>query len=191
MANRQAGNLEFRTDQDLYEFAPDAGMVRLFYLPRSRWAVNIELLPDVPADLSPEAAEAMLRRAGAAWRGHDKVGAAEARAEAAALEHGFESYFPDPALSAPSSAEPDALARAIIGSWSNPFLHVAFREDGTLHAQLADGSEHEGQWSVDPTGQLRATVMGAEHVGDASVEGAWLTLSIGGQAVRLQRPAGS
>ena len=52
VANRELGIQEFRSDQDVYEFAPEAGMVTLFYLPQSRWVVNLELLPDAPVDVS-------------------------------------------------------------------------------------------------------------------------------------------
>lgn len=81
-------NREFRSPGDLYEFAPDAGIVRLLYLPRSRWAVNLERTPDARVDVAAEGVSRKLDRAAAAWTTHDKVGAAEARAEMAAIEHG-------------------------------------------------------------------------------------------------------
>jgi hypothetical protein len=49
VANREVGSQEFRCSREIYEFAPDAGMVRLFYLPRSPWVVNLELLSAAPA----------------------------------------------------------------------------------------------------------------------------------------------
>ena len=42
IADRKLGNQEFRSAKNMFEFAPVAGLVRLFYLPRSRWAVNLE-----------------------------------------------------------------------------------------------------------------------------------------------------
>lgn len=60
LANHEFGNREFRSAQDIYEFAPMAGVVRLFYLPRSRWAVNLERLPEV--DGRPVRAEGAVGR---------------------------------------------------------------------------------------------------------------------------------
>lgn len=42
IADRELGSREFRSAKNIFEFAPAAGVVRLFYLPRSRWAVNLE-----------------------------------------------------------------------------------------------------------------------------------------------------
>lgn len=42
VAERELGYQEFRSPKSMFEFAPMAGLVRLFYLPRSRWAVNLE-----------------------------------------------------------------------------------------------------------------------------------------------------
>lgn len=145
IANREAGNQEFRCSREFYEFAPDAGMVRLFYLPRSPWVVNLEFLP--------------------------------------ALRRGQESAVP--------TADPRALAEAIIGTWESPFLNVSLRQDGTFAARLSDGSYHQGQWSVDTSGRLHADVMGAPMVADASVDAHELTLVIDDQALKLRRPASS
>jgi len=49
VANRQDGPQEFRSGRELWEFVPATGMVRLFFLPLRRWAVNLELLPPAPA----------------------------------------------------------------------------------------------------------------------------------------------
>lgn len=54
VANRGLGNQEFQTSQDVYDVVPEAGQVRLFYLPRSRWVVNIEPLADSPVDASSD-----------------------------------------------------------------------------------------------------------------------------------------
>jgi len=86
VANRQAGKQEFHSPADIYESAPDAGMVQLFYLPRSRWVVNLECLPDAPVEsLSLDAVKRTLLGELTAWAGRDKVGTAEARAELAAM----------------------------------------------------------------------------------------------------------
>jgi hypothetical protein len=44
VASRDAGNQKFSCGQQFFDRAPDAGLVRLYYLPQSRWAVNYELL---------------------------------------------------------------------------------------------------------------------------------------------------
>jgi hypothetical protein len=66
-----------------YEAAPDAGIVRLFYLPRSKRVVNLERLPDRPVDpavlTSPMAAVQALA---GAFRSHDRGRLAEAAAAA-------------------------------------------------------------------------------------------------------------
>jgi hypothetical protein len=49
VSNRTAGIQQFRCARDIYDFAPDAGMVRLYYLPRAAHCVNLELLPAAPA----------------------------------------------------------------------------------------------------------------------------------------------
>src|SRR5512141_1614082 len=47
----------FVVHQRTYEAVPDAGIIRLFYLPRSRKVVNVEQLPDRP--VAPGALEAL------------------------------------------------------------------------------------------------------------------------------------
>jgi hypothetical protein len=178
VANRQAGNREFRCSKEFYEFAPDAGMVRLFYLPRSPWAVNLEFLPDAPAGALGEQGPAQAAASWAAARkAHDEVATAEAAARIAALHRQQESAILKAQPSTQPPADPRALAEAIIGTWQSPFLTASLRHDGTFAARLADGSDHQGQWSVDASGRLHADVMGSPMVAGASVDADELTPS--------------
>jgi hypothetical protein len=191
VANREVGNQEFHPPYDIYNSAPDAGMVRLFYLPRSRRVVNLELLPDPPVeDLSFDGVKRVLATGFKAWRAHDKVGGAEARAEMAAMEHEMQSYVADSPPPAGQQLGPDALTEAIVGSWTSPFLSVSFHADGTLTGRLANGVEQQGRWSVDSDGRLRADVMGASQVAQASVAGDELSLAIDGRWLKLRRVSG-
>src|SRR5258706_7332238 len=46
----QVNDRRFETSRAKYEAAPDAGYVRMYFLPRSRKIVNLELLPDRPVE---------------------------------------------------------------------------------------------------------------------------------------------
>ena len=186
VANRERGAQEFRSDQDVYEFAPDAGMVRLFYLPHSRWVVNLEWLPDLPVDASPDGVERAVEDFAAA-AARDKVAAAEARARLAAIDREIKAYLPDKTSLVPNSAQPAVLAKAILGDWTSPFLGLSIGADGTFAARLTDGSRSEGRWSLDASGQLHAELMGAPIVADVSVNGDELTMIVNDQAVKLRR----
>jgi hypothetical protein len=190
VANRELGNQEFRTSQDIYESAPEAGIVRLFYLPRSRWVVNLERLPDLPVDVSQEGIAQALSDTRAARDARDKVGAAEARAEWAALERGIEAYVPKAGAPPGPAGDPGALRTAIVGTWSSPFLDVTVRADGTLTTRVPGAGEQSGRWSVDAEGRLHLDAMGSTQVVEASVEGEWLALGIQGQSFRLKRSSG-
>jgi hypothetical protein len=191
VANRQVGNQEFRPPTDIFESAPDAGMVRLYYLPRSRHVVNLELLPDPPVeDPSFDGVKRVLATGFKAWRAHDQVGGAEARAEMAAMEHKVESYVADSPPAADQRLGAEALTDALAGSWTNPFLSVSFRPDGTLTGRMANGVEQQGRWSVDSDGRLHADVMGASQVAEATVAGDELLLGIDGRWVKLHRVSG-
>lgn len=186
VANREHGVQEFRSDQDVYAFTPDAGMVRLFYLPQSRWVVNLERLPDLPVDVSQGGLERSVSDVLAGSTG-DQVSAAEARAKAAAIEHQVEAYLPKTPPLGGQTVRPEEL----IGRWTSPFLTVSIQEDGRLATRLPDGADSEGRWSIDPDGRLRADLMGAPIVAAASVEGDELTLVINDQALKLRRaPSG-
>lgn len=187
VASHEAGSQEFRTSQDIYEAVPDAGIVRLFYLPRSRWAINVEQLADMPVEVSQSGIANVLADSQAAHKAHDKVAAAEARAELAAIERGIEEYLPKPGDPRGPRTEPPVLAAAIVGTWSSPFLTVTFQEDGRVTAEIPGSGAQQGDWSVDSDGRLCAEIMGARQVAEAWLDGEWLTMTIQGQSLRLKR----
>lgn len=193
VANREVGNQEFHCSREMYEFAPDAGMVRLFYLPHSPWVVNLEFMPDAPVGttLGVEGPAQAAASWAAARKAHDEVGAAEARARIAALQGGQASAAAKTGPSTELPADPRVLAGAIIGTWESPFLNVSFRQDGIFAARLPDGSELQGQWSMDTSGRLHADVMGSPMVAEASVDADELSLVLNGQPLRLRRAANS
>ena len=88
------GRVNYFTSAPLHEYAQDASMVRLFYLPRSHWVVNLERLPD-PAP--------------AATTGRSAVEIAQG----GAFVRDVESYLPDPDTVA---RQQPAAADAIVGS---------------------------------------------------------------------------
>jgi hypothetical protein len=190
VASREAGNQQFTSDKALFDAAPHIGMLRLFYLPQSRWAVNFELLPDAP----PAADGRFGERAGqtlldwrAARQAHDAVGEAQARAGFAAVKREAESFLPEHGMPAAERLEPDRLREAIIGDWTSPVLSISVRGDGTLTATMAGSAAQQGHWSVDSAGRLATDVMGAPLSIDASVAGDELTLVINGQGLKLRR----
>jgi hypothetical protein len=90
----------------------------------------------------------------------------------------------------PSTAEPAderPLTEALVGGWTSPILSFTLNDDSSLRLHLPDGSDAEGNWSVDSSGQLHAEVMGAPMVGEASLQGDSLTLVMDGQRLVLKR----
>lgn len=75
----------FEISRHGYDAAPDAGLLRVYFLPRSRRVVNWERLPDPAVPAGPGAAWQVLDQLAAARRRHDPTAVAEARARLAAL----------------------------------------------------------------------------------------------------------
>lgn len=189
VASRQAGNQQLKSGAEFYDFAPDGGFVRLFYLPQSKWAVNFEWLPDAPPQdrrLGERAGQALLGWR-AARKAHDVVGEAEARAGMASIRREVASYLPEHGLPAHEQLAPGRLREAIIGDWESPFLSISVCADGTLTTTIGADAVQAGRWSVDPAGRVVTDVMGASMAIDASVAGDVLTLVIIGQALNLRR----
>lgn len=190
VASQQIGNQVFDSSQEIYEAAPGMGMLRLFYLPHSRWVVNFERLPDVVlTDTSMQGTFQTLRDWATAALTHDQVGSAEARARLAAIGGDVSRYLPDqvPATFVPS--DPGTLAGRIVGEWTSPMLSVTFEPEGRLTAQVSGEKPHAGAWSMDADGRLHSDVMGAPITADASIVDDELTLVINGQALTMKREA--
>lgn len=185
VANREMGNQEFHSASDLHDAAPHAGIVRLFYLPQSKWAVNFEVLQvEVAADLaSGSDGRRLLLEWNAARRAHDEVGEGVALAKMQAIGQAFVEKQP----LAGDPVEPDEVRAAVVGGWQSPGLKVTVRDDGTLSATLGAEPPMAGRWEVDPSGRVAASVPGVAEQVDASVIGGRLTLVIAGQTLRLER----
>jgi hypothetical protein len=182
------GGQRFETGPLGYAAAPDAGYVRLFFLPRSHRVVNLQLIPgpavpDITTMSVPEVAHTVL---GAMHGG--EVARAEARAQMATMATQFQAQVHADATPPPSDQlDVRPLAQAIIGTWKNPMMTVRFAADGTGTQTMMNGRETSGQWSVDAQGQLHATLMGQDETAAAWIAGDTLTISIGTMALAFQR----
>lgn len=178
----EAGNVTVETGPSSYAALPDAGIVRLFYLPHSRRLVNFEQLADRPlpdgALTNPRVA---LKDAVSA-----AFGSADARAELAAIGHSMQAQF-TPAESAPAGTDAQSLQDALPGTWSNPLISVTFGPDGSVAATLPGGMKRSGHWSIDASGHLLSDIAGEEGAVDAWIAGDTLNLKLGGQGVALHR----
>src|SRR5215831_12224 len=168
------GDQRFVITHGTYEFAPTAGFVRVYYLPRSRKIVNLEQLANpafehaTPQDIIRDAkAGNVLRTLGAAMS-FDTRKANEARANLAAMGDVIGAAFT--AQPVPPSGAHDArpLSEAIVGTWTNGLMTVAFTPDGQVMAEMM-GRKHQGNWSVDGSGRLHADVMGHAQTAEAWV----------------------
>lgn len=169
-----------------YQAAPDAGYVRLFFLPSTHRLVNMERLADPPLPAGAPSHQEILQIAATAIGSHDAIKSAEAHAQLAALEN---KYGPHRGEQAPPAdkVDPRPLAQSILGNWSNGMVSVTFSADGTMSVQMPGGGERKGQWSVGADGQLVADVMGRMGGTSAWVAGDELTVSMGNAAMTLSR----
>lgn len=188
------GDKRFKVSPATYDAAPDAGYVRLYFLPRSRKIVNLEILPN-PAfengvkqqDLVRGATpQAVLRTLGAAIHSQSRRETNEARANFAAIGDAAESMFAQSARPAPGARDPRPLGEAIVGTWTTGFMTVAFLADGSVTADML-GRRERGRWSVDSSGRLRADVMGQQQAAEAWIAGDRLTISAEGQDLTFTR----
>ena len=182
----------FTIHQRTYEALPAAGIVRLFYLPRSRRVVNFEQLPDRP--LAPEAVAALSSPAGAlgmavsALTKRDPRERAEAMASMAAFGHAVQAEM-GPADATPPPADqrdPRPLAEAIVGTWRMGPATVTFIPDGTATIDMA-GIERKGPWSVGADGRLHSPAMGRDAAAEAWVSGDTLTIRADDRSMAFHR----
>lgn len=179
----------FLVPRGTYDAAPDAGIVRVYYLPRSRKVVNFERLPDRP--LPPGALDspmALLARLSKAARSHGSVESAEARATVAAVLSAMAVEHARQATPPPmSERDPRPLAEAIVGRWKSGPITLELSFDGTAKLVMPGGTERQGHWSIDASGKLHADATGTEQVGDAWVVGDTLTICTGGHGLTFRR----
>lgn len=182
----------FTIHQRTFDALPEAGIVRLFYLPRSRRVVNFEQLPDRP--LAPDAMAALASPGGAArmalsaFTKGSTTERAEAMANMAALGHALEAEMGPADATPPPAEERDSrpLAEAILGTWRMGPATVAFMPDGTATIDMA-GIERRGPWSVGPDGRLHSPALGPGAAADAWVSGDTLTVRVDNRSMAFHR----
>jgi hypothetical protein len=174
-----------------YLAAPEAGYVRVYYLPKSRRVINLEHLPDpvMPA-LTPATAQSVVQDL-LTHHGHDENSLAETRANMAAMATQFKAQLQQNAVQPPpDQRDARPLAEAIVGTWSSAFMTVTFAADGTATSTAPNGRQTSGRWSVDAQGQLHAGLAGKDNVGQAWISGTTLTISEDGMGITFERSGG-
>ncbi len=179
----------FEVPRSVYDASPEAGYVRVYYLPRSKKVVNLEVLPNKAASPGLTAdPQGLAQAAFAALKTHDLDQRAEAMAQMAALDSSMNAGVTAGATAPPADGrDPRPLAESIVGSWRSGPIGVTFAAGGTMTTALPGGHGQAGRWSVDGNGHLHAQFMGRDMVGEASVAGDTLTIQEDGQGRRFQR----
>jgi hypothetical protein len=179
----------FKVGPHSYRAAPDAGYVRIYFLPISRHVVNLEHLPDrsLPEGTTPRT---MLQDLKQAMHSHDRAQIDEVRAEMAGTEHALNAAISHDVAPPPEeSRDQRPLAEALSGTWSNGPVTVTFGEDGAFSITMLGANERDGRWSVDGDGKLVADFDGRQQATDAWIVGDQLTVSLSGEAITLKRVA--
>ena len=134
----------YEVDSTTYNAAPDAGIVSLYVLPRSRAIVNLERMPDrpLPAGVTTSPT-AVIGVAMAALNPFDSVKSAEARAEIAAIGNAMQAQMAGAATPPPASQrDPRPLAEAILEGRERP-VRSARKRRRRLGAALRVEAPHE------------------------------------------------
>ncbi len=181
------GDARFTVMPMTYDAAPDAGYVRLYFLPDSRVVVNLERLPD--SSMGPGATpQDILQSLVSAVGFRDRRMLNEARAAMAGMGDALKSSFAQPVAPPPGARDPRPLSETILGTWSNGFVTARFLADGRVTSSVL-GREKAGRWSIDADGRLCADVTGQEQAVEAWVAGDRLTISAEGKGLTLTRQA--
>ena len=178
----EVDNVRVEMSQSSYQDVPDAGIVRIFYLPNSHRLVNFEQLADSPL---PDGALTDPHFALKAVAG-SIFGSADARADLAAMEHVVQAQVKT-SLTPPAAVGTKLLGDVLPGTWTNPMMSVTFGVDGSVSAVLPAGMKRSGHWSVDSSGHLITDLMGLQGSLEAWITGEELTVELGGQGVTLHR----
>ncbi len=166
-----------------FDAAPDAGIVRVYFLPRSRRLINLERLADRPLPAGAlDGPDAAIAAVAPGLASHDRTQRAEAMATVAAMQD---------SLTAPATPPADGrdarpLAQAIVGAWHGRMGSVTFGADGSATGSLG-GTQMASRWSVGGDGKRHLDGMGEEMVVDARVAGDALTLVLDGMSMPFQR----
>src|SRR5581483_7989878 len=92
----QVGDREFSCSSGLYEAAPEAGYVRLYYLPLSRHIASFEPLKDAPLPAEGVSLQNLATSAGAILKAKSARERNEARAQVAGMANVLKSAFAAP-----------------------------------------------------------------------------------------------
>jgi len=171
------GDSTFQVSRGTFADAPDAGRVRLYFLPRSRKIVNLERLPQT-APVREASMEDLAKTLRTAMQWSHRREANEARAELAGIRDAFTASTTNAATPpAPQARDPRPLGEAIVGTWSNGVMDVVFSADGTVSASTF-GMQRKGRWSIDHAGRLLTDITGFEGSADAWVAGNELSIAL-------------
>lgn len=177
----------FAVGTHAYHAAPEAGFVRIYFLPSSRHVVNLERLPDrsLPEGTTPQG---VMQQFAQAMRSHDRAWIDEVRAEMTGTQNAMMAGISHDASPPPEeSRDQRPLGEAIQGTWSDGPIKAVFSADGTLSITMMGANERSGHWSVDGDGKLVTDLVGQDRATDAWIVGDRLTVSLGGQAITLKR----
>jgi hypothetical protein len=181
----EIGSQRFKAASSTYTAAPDAGLVRVFYIPDSRRVVNLERLPDAPlpeSGLGP----GILQSLGVSLLSPTREERNEAHAGMAAMHDAIAASVSRPPASPSSARDPRPLGESLVGTWSNPMMRVTFAANGAVTTSMF-GRRMDGQWSVDGPGRLRADIAGRQGTAEAWIVGEQLTINLDGTALTFAR----
>jgi hypothetical protein len=179
----------FEVPHSVYQAAPEAGYVRVYFLPRSKTVVNLEHLATPPLPAGTAGSPAGIAQAAlASFGSHDLNQRAEAMAQMAELKASMEQgLVPAATPPDPAARDPRPLAEAIVGTWRAGPIGLTFGSDGSLTTAMPAGHDLAGRWSVDRGGQLHAQIAGRDLTGEAWVAGDTLTIKEGSEGRQFQR----
>ena len=170
------GDRTFQVSRATFADAPDAGWVRLYFLPRSRKIVNLERLPQA-APVREASLEDLAKTVRTSMQWSHRREANEARADLANIGDALAASIAKGSAPPPLARDARPLVEAIVGTWSNGVMKVMFSADNTVTTNIF-GAQRNGHWSVDDTGRLRTDITGSEGSVDAWIVGNELTIAL-------------
>jgi hypothetical protein len=186
----EIGDRKFQIAPATYAAAPEAGYVRVYFLPLSGKVVNFERLPN-PTGIATSDTRDVLKSLGTAIFSTDMRKSNEARARIEALGDTLKTMMPHETAPPPlATREPRQLAAALIGSWSSSLMHLVFATDGTVTVNML-GRQRTGHWSIDGDGRLRSDITGQPQIAEAWVSDDQLTVTLDGKGLIFTREAGA
>jgi hypothetical protein len=183
------GDRHLRTSRAAYDAAPDAGIVRVYYLPRSGRVVNLERLPNRPLPTGPGAAREILENVVGAMRRHDRGALAEAGATVAAVADAIRGPLMHSGDGGSDCTRSHLTDDAMCGTWTNPLITITFARDGTASVSAVGRTRHVARWSIDARGRLLTDATGTMQPADAEIAGDQLRIALDGQQMAFTRVA--